>query len=238
MAPRTTKHTPVFRTSYMEVSKLKYPNIQPRNDWDLALLASFTGSPSLTSNEKFYAYSDDEMRAQYHNLGLTDKEIKDGRARAEVIKQATEILDSPGTAVGLKPRPGDDDVHIRAIPNSDYSIRMWGTNMETNREYCFDFVETATGNPVNSPFEYQLWAVPNKRTPWLPCPSAQLHSLAYNFGYEQKDIPPGVEVFVLLEGTPCVLKRPGMRPVYFEAPVRPRSLDLPDFDELDFGIPS
>ncbi|KAF7773693.1 hypothetical protein Agabi119p4_5860 [Agaricus bisporus var. burnettii] len=144
MAPRTTKHTPVFRTSYMEVSKLKYPNIQPRNDWDLALLASFTGSPSLTSNEKFYAYSDDEMRAQYHNLGLTDKEIKDGRARAEVIKQATEILDSPGTAVGLKPRPGDDDVHIRAIPNSDYSIRMWGTNMETNREYCFDFVETAT----------------------------------------------------------------------------------------------
>lgn len=107
-----------------------------------------------------------------------------------------------------------------------------------NREYCFDFVETATGNPVNSPFEYQLWAVPNKRTPWLPCPSAQLHSLAYNFGYEQKDIPPGVEVFVLLEGTPCVLKRPGMRPVYFEAPVRPRSLDLPDCDELDFGIPS
>lgn len=135
----------------------------------------------------------------------------------------------------MKPHPGDDDVHIRAIPQSDYSIRMWGTNMEKNREYCFDFVETATGNPVNSPFEYELWAVPNQRTPWIPCQSARLCSLERSFGTRQEDIKPGGEKFVLLEGTPCFLKRPNMRSVYFVAPIRPRPLDLPEIDVLDFS---
>lgn len=135
----------------------------------------------------------------------------------------------------MKPHPGDDDVHIRAIPQSDYSIRMWGTNMEKNREYCFDFVETATGKPVNSPFEYELWAIPNQRTPWIPCQSARLCSLERSFGTKQEDIKPGGEKFVLLEGTPCFLKRPNMRSVYFVAPIRPRPLDLPEIDVLDFS---
>jgi hypothetical protein len=39
---------------------------------------------------------------------------------------------------------------------------------------------------------------------------------------------------VLLEGTACILKRPGMRRVYFEAPVRQRKAEVEDVDELTF----
>ncbi|KAF7760348.1 hypothetical protein Agabi119p4_11024 [Agaricus bisporus var. burnettii] len=152
---------------------------------------------------------------------ITEEEVKDGRAHAKPFDESTQLLDTPGAVSGLKPSVKDTDVHIRPIPISDYSIRMWGTNLEQNHEYCIDFVETATSKPENSPFKYELWAVPNKRTPWLPSPTQRLSSLERCFGVKEKDIKPGEEKFLLMEGTACVLKV--------------NLADLGEFDELDSG---
>jgi len=135
-----------------------------------------------------------------------------------------------------KPSPGEDDVHVRPIPNSDYSLRLWGKGLELKREYCLDFVHSVTGQPVNSPFEYELWVVPNKSAPWLPGVKSRIYSLERGFGIPQEDILPGEEKFVLLEGTNCVLVRPGMRSVHFEVPIRsPLNCDLGDVDEITFS---
>ncbi|KAF7760571.1 hypothetical protein Agabi119p4_11247 [Agaricus bisporus var. burnettii] len=132
-ASSPTKPTATYRASYIEVCKILHPNIQPRNDWELTLLPSTTSSfASFTTNKEFYAYSDVKLQEHFRNFQFkfkfTDEEIKDGRALSKVNEETAEMLDSPGTIV--KPHPGDDDVHIRAIPQSDYSIRMWGTNMD------------------------------------------------------------------------------------------------------------
>ena len=96
-------------------------------------------------------------------------------------------------------------------------------------------MDTKLGEPVNSPFEYELWVVPNKNVPWLPSTTSRLYSLERSFGIPQEDILPGEEKFVLLEGTACLLKRPCMRSVYFEVPIRSRTMELGGVDELTFG---
>ncbi|KIM54179.1 hypothetical protein SCLCIDRAFT_392373 [Scleroderma citrinum Foug A] len=138
-----------------------------------------------------------------------------------------------------KPSPGEDDVHTRPIPNSDYSFRLWGKGLELKREYCLDFVHNATGKPVNSPFKYELWVVPSTSAPWLPgAVKSRIYSLERCFGIPQQDILPGAEKFVLLEGTACLLVRPGMRSVYFKVPIRsPPDLNcnLGDVDQIKFS---
>lgn len=113
---------------------------------------------------------------------------------------------------------------------------MWGTGLEERHEYCFDFVETGTNTPVNSPFNYRLFVTPNKKTPWLPGPPTEIYSLERSFGLAQEEILEGEEKFVLLEGTACLLVIIASPPVkvYFEAPIRPRTIHLGDVNELDF----
>lgn len=70
-------------------------------------------------------------------------------------------------------------------------------------EYCPDLVETATGKPVNSPFEYELWGVPNTDadTPWLSIPMCgKLRSTEQSHGMKQADVLPGEEKLVLRGG--------------------------------------
>jgi hypothetical protein len=112
---------------------------------------------------------------------------------------------------------------------------MWGRGLEAKREYCLDFVRKATGNPVNSPSGYEIWLVPNKKTPWLPVPISRLYSIERSFGIAEEAILPGEEKFVLLEGTACLLQLPNKDTVYFEVPVRPRNIELGQVKELVFG---
>ena len=138
-----------------------------------------------------------------------------------------------------KPSPGEDDVHIHPIPNSDYSLRLWGKGLELKCEYCLNFVHSATGEPVNSPFKFELWAVPSTSAPWLPgAVKSRIYSLEKSFGIPQEDIMPGAEKFMLLEGTACLLVHPGMRSVHFEVPIHlPLDLNrnLGDVDQIKFN---
>lgn len=138
----------------------------------------------------------------------------------------------------MKPLPGDEDVRIRPIPDSDYSIRLWGKGMETLGQYCFDFVANDTLEPVNSPFEFELIGMWNKDAPWLPpFGSAKLLSIERAHGTRQEDIPPGEEKFGAMEGTICLLKRPGKRDVTFTVPIRPRPVvpqNVGDTDVIEF----
>lgn len=135
-----------------------------------------------------------------------------------------------------KPRPGRDLVHTRPIPGSRYSIRLWPGNPYVH-EYCMDFVDTATQEAVNSPFEFELWAVPSLDAPWLSMPSGRLHSLERNFHIAQDKILPAEEKWVLRDGQTCLLKRPGKKDVMFSVPKR-KVNSLPaagyDVDVLDF----
>jgi hypothetical protein len=185
-----------------------YPHIKVRNDWDILLLGSrqYTGSDS-----DFYAYSDTSL----HEAAM------DGKPLAQIIGETSGILNQPGIPTGVKPGVADNNIHIIPIPGSEYSLRMWGKGLEAKYEYCLDFISSATHKPINSPFEYELWAIPNRHTPWLPMPSFRIYSIEESAGIAQKDILPGEEKFVLLEGTACTLLRPDMQPVDFQVPVRP-----------------
>lgn len=99
-----------------------------------------------------------------------------------------------------------------------------------------DFVDTATKEAVNSPFEFELWAIPDPEAPWLCMPSGRLNSLESNFHIPQHEIPPGEERWVLRDGQTCVLKRPGKKGVFFRVPVRKKSQDPEpvEYDVLDF----
>ncbi len=125
----------------------------------------------------------------------------------------------------------DDEkfVFVRPIPDSEYSFRLFPGSLSA-AEYCMDFVDTATGKPINSPFEYELWAVPDPDTPWLSLPmTGKLRSIERGHGIKQKDIKPGAEKFVLRDGQTCVLMRPGKRPLRFTVPVR--RVETPDVVE-------
>ena len=96
-----------------------------------------------------------------------------------------------------------------------------------------DFVESATGMPVNSPFEFELWSAGASSTLHAHR-TIRLRSLESLWGYSQKDIVSGAEKFVLRDGMTCLLKRPGHRTVRFTVPTRSRSAaHTSDVDDID-----
>ena len=86
-----------------------------------------------------------------------------------------------------------------------------------------DFVDTTTGKPVNSPFQYELWEVPSKDAhdahlydQW----PIQIYSVERYEGIPQEKIRPGEERFILNDGHTFLLKRPGKNDVRFTVPIR------------------
>ncbi|KII84215.1 hypothetical protein PLICRDRAFT_702144 [Plicaturopsis crispa FD-325 SS-3] len=224
-----------LRGCYLESCELLNPTIRPRagelRDWDITVLAS--GKVSEADANDFAAWSDSQLESLIEDFPPGD----DKRWRAEILRKTKEQLDGPPDSIGRKPKPGEGDIHIRKIPDSKYSFRLWGRGLEARRQYCLDWVHSETGEAVNSPFgsQYELWSVPNRRTPMVPCASGRLATAEQAFGMALKDIPPGQEKFVLVEGTACLFKRPGKQSIYFEVPVRPRPVNVdPDILVLDF----
>ncbi|KAI8973979.1 hypothetical protein BD414DRAFT_498761 [Trametes punicea] len=96
-----------------------------------------------------------------------------------------------------------------------------------------DFVDSATGEPVNSPFEYELWGVPDPETPWAMPMCGRLRSIERAHGIKQEDILPGEERFVLRDGQTCMLMRPGKKSLRFTVPVRLRKAVEEPVDVVD-----
>ncbi|KAI0351333.1 hypothetical protein OH77DRAFT_1439313 [Trametes cingulata] len=222
-APIPSSTAVPFRETCLEQIRTRYPGFTPRDDWDILQLG--TGPPRKGTHKELYAWLD-EWHAQCLEI---DPRIDAG---------TKQVLDTRMETTGKKPKPGDQYVYTRPIPHSAYSVRLFPGALDA-AEYCMDFVESATGEPANSPFEYELWNIPNPETPGagvgLPV-VGQLRSIERAHGIKQEDILPGAEKFVLCDGQTCMLTRPGMRPVWFTVPIRtqPPSEALDAMDKLDF----
>lgn len=105
------------------------------------------------------------------------------------------------------------------------------------QEFSLDFVDTRTHEAVNSPFEYELWAVPDQQTPWLSMGGRRLKSIENALGIKTSEIRAGEEKFILREGLTCMLVRPDKRALCFKVPRRrqpePAATDERGYDVLD-----
>ena len=131
-----------------------------------------------------------------------------------------------------KPEQDTSNVFLRPIPQTPYSIRLFPGSASL-QEFCMDFVHTSTGQPVNSPFAFELWSTADASS---LRPAVRLVSLERSWGYAQQDIIPGGEKFVLRDGMRCILRRPGRKDLRFTVPTRAVPVDSSDADELDFPL--
>ncbi|KAI0373764.1 hypothetical protein BV20DRAFT_962344 [Pilatotrama ljubarskyi] len=179
----------------------------PRNDWEVLLLSSalYTGAP-----DGIYKYLDSKLASELRRCSYE-----------ETMEQARKMLDEAADCTGLKPEPGDPHVFVHPIPDSEYSIRLFPGSVE-GRDYCLDFLLTATGEPVNSPFEFDLLCMPDPDAPVPSGPIVRMRPLECSFGIPQDKIDPGEEKFLLRDGAHCLLRRPGHRDVRFTVPIRRR----------------
>ncbi|KAI0639053.1 hypothetical protein C8Q77DRAFT_1222394 [Trametes polyzona] len=202
-----------------------HPDFQPRNDWDILKLAC-TRREGNPSQAELYTWLDEELENQLK---------MEGSSYEQTMKDIAEELDEEVEPTGDKPIPGDKNVFIRPIPDSEYSIRLFPGSL-TDAEFCLDFVETATGKAVNSPFEYELWGVENPEIWWLTSTMVgRIQSAEVAHGIKQEDILPGEERFVLRDGQSCMLVRPGKRSLFFTVPIRSRPgvMDTSNLDVVD-----
>ncbi|KAH9847617.1 hypothetical protein C2E23DRAFT_765057 [Lenzites betulinus] len=200
-----------LRDVYLETVNQLYPYYTPKNDFEILVLSggSYKGVASLEGITQFL---EKEMK--------TSITVRRG-TRESVLRSATKVLDTEPDITGLKPRPGDPGVFIRPLPNSEYSIRLFPGSKAAS-EYCLDFVLSATGKPVNSPFKFNLLAGPGPTIPVGFAPTVGIQSLERSFGVAPKDMRPGAEKFVLRDGQLCTLQRPGHKDVQFIVPMRRR----------------
>ncbi|TFK80516.1 hypothetical protein K466DRAFT_667619 [Polyporus arcularius HHB13444] len=199
--PKRAWNNVLYRDACLESIGRRYPDYagKLRHDFDLFALGSYTGPES-----RIASHLDTQLRSMSTALGSEEA----------ALEMAKQTLDRYITIVGLKPTPNTPDavVYIRPIPDCDYSVRLWLAD-DTSGEVCMDFVHNETKQPVNSPFEYELWAMPSRATLWNE--PALLASLESSFGAA---VLPGEEKFVMSEGQTCVLKRPGHQNVQFTVP--------------------
>jgi len=229
--PTSTHNGITTRGYYQMLAKKNFPNIVATTDTELIMLGSgqFKGK-----DEDFPAFIKEQNESRLKCMP-GDKDINMARSERNRKKR----MDAPLVIMGLKPELGIplEYVRSRPIPNSDYSLRLFSSSRPEAGEFGLDFVHTSTGEPVNSPFEFELWAVSVANASWVPMPRHRLRSLEEKSGRKTKDLKPGTEKFIVKGGMACVLKRPGFRDVYFKVPVLPRNIpevDLQNYDVVTF----
>ncbi|OJT03899.1 hypothetical protein TRAPUB_8960 [Trametes pubescens] len=205
---RPTRPLHTIRELAEKTIRKHYPYFTPRNDWEVLYLSDV---PYSGSEAGLYEQLDNHLALDVQETGSYE----------EVIERATKDLDEPLDMTGLKPNPGDPNVFVQPLPGSKYSIRLFPGNA-ANMDYCLDFVLTSTGEPVNSPFKFELLCLPNPNAPIGSAPIIRMCPLEHSFGIPQHKIEPGEEKFLLHDGQHCLLRRPGQRDVRFTVPIRRR----------------
>ncbi|EIW52413.1 uncharacterized protein TRAVEDRAFT_53836 [Trametes versicolor FP-101664 SS1] len=205
---RPTKPLHSIRELAMKKIRKHYPYFTPRNDWEVLYLSN---APYSGSEAGLYERLDKFLAVNIQEQGSYDAVV------AGATKELDELLDW----TGFKPSPGDPEVFVRPLSGSEYSIRLFSGNAES-KDYCLDFVLTSTGEPVNSPFKFDLLCLPDPNAPIGLTPIMSMHPLECAFGIPQHEIEPGEEKFLLHDGQHCLLRRPGHRDVRFTVPIRRR----------------
>ncbi|RPD57954.1 hypothetical protein L227DRAFT_506144, partial [Lentinus tigrinus ALCF2SS1-6] len=218
-----------WRDVCLQTIRNKYAGFQPRNDFDIFTLGT---SKYRGPRAELGTWLDSKLAQHIQDTGSLEFVMEKAR---------TLLAMSTDNVTGIKPTRGARNVFLRPIPNSAYSIRLF-PGFFAAREYCIDFVHTETGVAVNSPFEFELWAVSNPSAPWLGSGSMRLYSLEDTFKHlmEGDETLPGDEKFVVRDGQTCLLKRPGQRDVRFTVPIRydpTATAGTEPVDELQFPLP-
>ncbi|KAH9918361.1 uncharacterized protein BXZ73DRAFT_52960 [Epithele typhae] len=134
----------------------------------------------------------------------------------------------------MKPEPDAPHVYVQPIPDSEYSIRLFPGSY-ASREWGMDYVETATGQPANSPFAHTLW-MPADASPIHMGAVGPLRSMESSMGLAQDKIRAGGEKWVLTDGQTYVIKRPGKKNVRFNVPIRPLPSQSSTGENLDEDV--
>ncbi|KAI0671145.1 hypothetical protein C8Q78DRAFT_1169830 [Trametes maxima] len=222
-APTTTRVLPTMRELSIRVVEKHFPSYVAQNDWELLELSG-------------PAYKGNVSGIREYLDALLVRRVKEFGSYERVMSNATNILDDRVECTGMKPNPGDPHVFVQAIPDSQYSIRLFPGSL-SNSEYCLDFVDSRTGEPVNSPFKFDLVCLPDPNAPIGLGPMVGMRPLECAFGMAADKIRPGEEKFLFRDGQHCVLRRPGLRDVRFTIPKRRRPqavLPTPDAHFLEF----
>ncbi|KAI0314958.1 hypothetical protein OF83DRAFT_1134254 [Amylostereum chailletii] len=197
------------RALYTRLAKKNHPNITPKDDVHLYILAK---NLSETPEERI------ANRAKLiRKPGETIKQ-----ARKRFCDRTTNFMNQRATVYGLKPEsPDEEDVHYLPLPNSPLDIRVWGKGLAHVHMYCLDFIDRTTRKPINSPADFELWAVPQLNAWWLPSSTGRCQSADNAFGIASNKITPGDEKFCVSEGASYRLVRKGHKDVCFTVPRRP-----------------
>ncbi|KAI0671095.1 hypothetical protein C8Q78DRAFT_1033965 [Trametes maxima] len=221
--PHTVRLKPTMREICSRAVRKRFPSYTLRNDWELLQLSGGA-----------YKGGESGIR-EYLDRTLVSR-VKEFGSHERVMSNATTVLNERVECTGMKPDPDDPDVFVQALPDSDYSVRLFPGSLQ-NSEYCLDFVHSRTGEPVNSPFKFDLICVPDPNAPIGSGPVYRMRPLECAFGIEANEIRPGSEKFLFRDGQHCVLRRPGLRDVRFTIPIRRRPqavLPTPDAHFLQF----
>ena len=206
-----------------------------------------TMKPFEGSADEVYAALDKEYiehvkmfgfeEVNYMGSGLMDTEIEP----TGVCTPLRFTFLMPDRSLQVKPPPKELNkyIHVRPIPDTQYSLRLFPGSISA-REYCMDIVDSASGEPVNSPFDFELWGAPDPATPAVGMPrlTHQIPSAERGHGLKQEEIQPGHEKWFLTDGRTYVIVRPGKPNVRFTVPDRrlPRRPPPPD-DEIVLDLP-
>ncbi|KAI0324430.1 hypothetical protein GY45DRAFT_1262876, partial [Cubamyces sp. BRFM 1775] len=200
----------IFRDYCMEHVKAHYPYIEPRNDWELVQM---TMKPIEGSRCTTPLYTRSTLN----------------RSRTSALRSAigwvpgswTQNLNPQGCVPPLNvtphishPSPSNVGEAASEGAHTQYSLCLFPGSL-TAGEYCMDIVDSVSGEPVNSPFEFELWGALDPATPAVGTPrlTHKVPSMERRHGLKREEILPGHEKWLLTDGrTYGEAKRPIHRP--------------------------
>ena len=94
-------------------------------------------------------------------------------------------------------------------------------------------MHSETDVATNAPPEFKLYRLPDPAAPTF-FGVGLITSMERSFGVKPEEMRPGEEKFIVQEGAPCMLVRPGKRNVRFKIPCRRRIVPPTEDDVLDF----
>ena len=115
---------------------------------------------------------------------------------------------------------------LGVLNDSRIAVRIFPGPLE-DRQYCLDFVDAATHEPLDAPFyDYELWSIPpvaEQHQSWTP-DAAQLATLEDFAGIPREERVLGQQKFLLQDGLHCFLcgteHKPMREPMEFWIPIR------------------
>ncbi|KIJ69853.1 hypothetical protein HYDPIDRAFT_184390 [Hydnomerulius pinastri MD-312] len=142
-----------------------------------------------------------------------------------------DVCDHP-RVIGLKPVPNSasPDVQVHQLFRH-LSVRIWGGQLEDMQSYHFDFVQPATGRPVNLSEGWKIYVLPGPHSRvtlgaapqfvYMPDGSRlEMKSVEEACGIKRSDILPGEEKYIAKEGTGFQVLSPQGEFAEFRLPLR------------------